>query len=77
MSRFRRRRDRIKCECGAEICLLPDVRAMSEAIKVHIALHMEGVKGPACTTVEANRLRDALIIQVLRIAGESEDEETH
>ncbi len=75
--RFPRRKDRIKCECGAEISLLPDVRAMGETIEVHVALHMEGVKGPACTTVEAERLRDALIIQVLRITGESEDERTH
>ena len=74
---FRRWRDRIKCECGAEIYLLRDLKAMSEAIDVHIALHMEGVKGLACTTVEADRLRDALIIQVLRVAGESEDEQTH
>jgi hypothetical protein len=74
--RFPRRRDRIKCECGAEISLLPDVGAMGEAIEVHVALHLEGVKGPACTTVEAERLRDALIIQVLRISGESQDEGT-
>jgi hypothetical protein len=75
--RFQRRMDRIKCECGAEISLLPDVRAMGEAIESHIALHIEGVKGPACTTVEAERLRYALIVQVLRITGESEDERTH
>ena len=78
MRRFRRWRDRIKCECGAEIYLFPDLKAMSEAIDVHIALHMgEGVKGLAFKTVEADRLRDALIIQVLRVAGESEDEQTH
>lgn len=77
MMRFKRRRDRIKCECGAEIALLPDVRVMGEAIELHVALHMQGVKGPACTTLEAERLRDKLIIQALRIASESEDEETN
>jgi hypothetical protein len=77
MMRFPRRKDSIECECGAEISLLPDVRAMGEAIELHIALHMQGVKGPACTSVEVERLRDALILQVLRITGESEDERTH
>lgn len=77
MMRFQRRRDKIKCECGAEIPLLPDVKAMGEAIEVHIALHLEGVRGQPCTTLESDRLRDALIIKVLRIAGESEDEQTH
>jgi hypothetical protein len=77
MMRFQRRRDMIKCECGVEIALLPDVRAMGEAIEVHVALHIEGINGPACTTAEVKRLRDALIIQVLRITGESEDEKTH
>ncbi len=77
VTRFRRRNDRIKCECGEEISLLPDVRATSEAIEVHVALHIKGVKGPACTPVEAERLRDDLIMQVLRTAGECKDEETH
>lgn len=53
------------------------LRVMGEAIELHVALHMQGVKGPACTTLEAERLRDKLIIQALRIASESEDEETN
>jgi hypothetical protein len=68
--RFQERKDKIRCECGAKIPLLPDVKAMGEAIEVHIALHLEGVSGQSCTTSEADRLRDALIIQVLRIAGD-------
>jgi hypothetical protein len=74
MMRFRARTDRIKCECGEEISILPDVRATGEIIEVHIALHMEGVKG-SCTTLDAQRLRDSLIVQVLRIASGSEDKE--
>ena len=74
---FRQRKVRVKCECGEEISIFPDVKATSEAIEVHIALHTKGAKGPACTTVEAERLRDALIVQALRIAGEFEDEETN
>ena len=72
----RQRKAMVKCECGEEISIFPDVKATSEAIEVHIALHSKGVKGPACTMVEAERLRDALVVQALRIAGEFEDEET-
>lgn len=62
-TRFQGRKDTIKCECGAEILILPDVKATSEAIEGHIALHLEGVKGPMCKTADAERLRDSLIIQ--------------
>ena len=66
---------KVRCECGEEILLLPDVKKMSEAIEVHVALHLEGVQGQPCTALEAERLRDALIIQVLRMASESKEEE--
>ena len=65
---------KVRCECGAEILLLPDVKEMSSAIEVHIALHLEGVLGQPCTAEEADRLRDELIIQIFRLAGESEEE---
>jgi hypothetical protein len=71
--RFPKHRDKIVCECGSEISLLPDVKAMGESIEVHVSLHMNGEKGSACTSIEASRLRDALIVQVLRISSESED----
>jgi hypothetical protein len=29
----------IRCECGAEILLLPDLQAMNRAIKAHVAEH--------------------------------------
>lgn len=57
--------------------ILLDVKATSEAIEGHIALHLEGVKGPMCKTAEAERLRGSLIIQALRIAVESEDKKTN
>ena len=66
---------KVRCECGEEILLLPDVKKMSEAIEVHVALHLDGVQGQPCTALEAERLRDALIIQVLRMASESKEEE--
>jgi len=47
---------------------------MGEGIEVHVDLHLKGVNGRGCSDEEAGRLRDALIIQVLKITGESEDE---
>jgi len=66
----------MKCECGEEILFLPDVKATSEIIEAHIELHMKGAKGPACTILDAQRLRDSLIIQVLRIASRPQDIES-
>jgi hypothetical protein len=74
---FRPRTNRMKCECGEEILFLPDVRATSKVIEAHIELHMKGAKGPACTTLGAQRLRDSLIIQVLRIASRPEDKQSY
>ena len=69
LPRSYRNMDTVKCECGAEILLLPDVRAMGQAIEVHVALHMQKLKAPAGATAEAERVRDALIAQVFSIAG--------
>ena len=66
----------IKCECGEEILFQPNVKAMGEAIEVHVSLHMQKLKAPACTAVEAEHLRDALIAQVFTIASQSENEGT-
>ena len=67
----------VKCECGAEILLLPDVRAMSHAIEVHVAEHRQKSKTPAGAAAEAERVRDALIAQVLSKASKSENDGTH
>ncbi len=70
-------KDTIRCECGEEILILPDVRATGAAIEGHIALHLKGVKGPVYRAADAERLRDFLIMQVLRVAGDSEDKKTN
>jgi hypothetical protein len=77
MIRFQRRKDTIKCECGEEILVLPDINATSGAIESHIALHLKDSKGQVYKTEDAERLRDFLIMQVLRIAGGSEDKKTN
>jgi hypothetical protein len=36
----------IKCECGAEILLLPDLQAMNRAIKTHASKHSKKERPP-------------------------------
>ena len=66
---------KVRCECGEEILVLPDVKEMGKAIDDHVDLHLHHLKAPSCTAAEAERLKDALIAQVLNIASQSEDEE--
>lgn len=61
----------IKCSCGVEIMLVPNVKLMSEAIEAHIAKHKQKVKEPKAAEAEAERIRDDLIIQVLDKASKA------
>jgi hypothetical protein len=65
---------KIRCECGDEILLLPDLNEMDKAIEDHVDMHLQSLKAPSCTAAEAERLRDVLIAQVLIKAIQSEDE---
>ncbi len=65
----------VRCECGDEILLVPDLKEMGKAIEDHVELHLQGLNGPACSDAEAERLKDALIAQVMDIASEFGDEE--
>jgi hypothetical protein len=71
LTRFDQKRNSIKCECGEEISLLPDAKAMGNAIEDHINLHIQKLKGSLCLDAEVERLRDMLIAQVLDRASES------
>ena len=66
---------KVTCECGEEILLVPDLKAMGKAIEDHVDLHIHHLRAPACTATEADRLRDVLIAQVLSLASQSDDEE--
>jgi hypothetical protein len=59
----------IKCLCGAVILLVPNVRAMSEAIESHVAKHLQKVKDPKEARAEAERVRDDLITKLLEKAS--------
>lgn len=66
---------KIRCSCGHEILLLPNVKAMGKAIDDHVELHLQNLKAPRCTTKEAERLKDILIAQALFLASQFDNEE--
>lgn len=61
----------IKCSCGAEILLVPNVKLMSEAIEKHVEKHKRKIKNQKEAEVEAERIRDYLITQVFDKASEA------
>ena len=60
----------IKCSCGSEILLIPNVKKMSEAIEAHILEHTKNIKNAKEEAAEAECIRSDLIIKVLKKAGD-------
>jgi hypothetical protein len=60
----------IKCSCGAEILLVPNVKLMSGAIEAHAQEHTKKIKGAKNAEAEAERVREELIAKVLNKACE-------
>jgi hypothetical protein len=55
----------IKCECGKEILLIPDLKAMSKAIETHAFEHGKN-KNLEKTASEVEHILDFLTMQVLQ-----------
>lgn len=60
----------IKCECGAEILLVPDLEIMSQAIEDHLEEHKKVESDPDVAEAVAERVRMLLIKQVLKEAAD-------
>lgn len=68
----------IKCECGWETSLVPDIKTMSEAIEAHVDTHRKIEKDCSKTDaenigaaeLEADRIENYLVAQVLQKASE-------
>jgi len=67
--RLRERLPIIKCECGTEILLLPDLKAMDRAIYAHVTEHRKKGNNPhrAATSCRVSQL---LALLTLRKASE-------
>ncbi len=50
----------IKCECGAEILLLPDLKAMNRAIKAHVAEHKKKEKNSGSNSSTSSNISQLL-----------------
>ena len=61
----------IKCSCGYEILLVPDIKVMSKAIEAHAKEHKQKVKDSKAAKAEAERIIDYLIEQVFDKASET------
>ena len=61
----------IRCSCGFEILLVPDVKVMSKAIEAHAEKHQQKVKDTKGSKAEAERISDHLIAQVFEEASKT------
>lgn len=68
-TRTKKRLPIIRCECGAEILMVPDLKGMSEAIEAHAEKHAKEAENPVEAEVIADRIRENLIGQVFKKAS--------
>jgi hypothetical protein len=59
----------VRCECGREILVLPDLRAMANAVEAHIMEHLKGEKDPVSAARESDRLWNWLVAEVFQVAS--------
>jgi hypothetical protein len=62
----------VKCECGKEILLVPDLKAMTNAIEAHVLEHSKKMKDPIIAAVESDRLWSILVALVFKQASANE-----
>jgi hypothetical protein len=61
----------IRCECGAEILLVPDLKMMVRAIEAHATEHRERERDPVKGAFEETRIEAILNAQALDAAASS------
>ncbi len=66
------RQSTIRCECGAEILILPQVELMGKAIEAHATEHELKESHTAEAKATGERIRNLLIKQVLRKVAQIE-----
>ena len=63
---YKKRMPTVRCLCGSEILVLPDLKAMNRAIKNHVAEHKKARDG----SDRLDSLTEFLTEQVLTVASE-------
>jgi hypothetical protein len=59
----------IRCACGAEILLIPDLSAMNRAIENHVAKHKKANMKGEHKNLSSDRIRGILVKQILLTAS--------
>lgn len=59
----------IRCKCGAQILLVPDIKAMIRALENHISEHKKLTLRKGKENVSPDRVRQILIDQILQKAS--------
>ncbi len=59
----------IKCECGFEILLVPDLKEMNKVIREHAEMHMSNEKHPALGKAVFDYIQLYLIKQIFDKTG--------
>ena len=63
---FNSSQSKIKCSCGAEILVVPNVKLMSAAIAAHLEEHKIKLNGREDAKTEIESIEDDLISKLLR-----------
>ena len=66
----RSKRPVIKCECGVEILLVPDLKEMSLVVQRHAQMHKEAIENPAEAEITYHIIEKSLVAQILRLASQ-------
>jgi hypothetical protein len=64
---------KVKCECGKEILLVPDLKAMTNAIEAHVQEHSKKLRDPILASIESDRLWNVLVALVFKQASSNEN----
>lgn len=59
----------IRCSCGHKILLIPDIKAMNQAIEAHVETHALKIKKSEKAEEETERVRSHLIEQMFDLAS--------
>jgi len=71
--RFKKNLSLVRCECGEEILLLPDVVKMGQAIEAHAQKHALEERDHDLAKALFERIQTLLIEQTLSLASETKE----